>query len=210
VLNFSFEIADELGGYMLVVMTFVSLSVCQANNAFHQVELLQARLKPRGRALSAAISTLLSFGVAALLLWHFIRLECRPGVRPSAARPFWRRRCGCPASPMAIGAAAAVLLDSAPFLAHVRRFPHAVAGLKRMLGPELQILIVTVLFLACSPPGWRCHSPLRCRRSSMLLMQGGFHGTQRPRPDELGSMNTFALTAVPCSWFMADIWSVSG
>jgi len=27
VLNFSFEIADELGGYMLVVMTFVSLSV---------------------------------------------------------------------------------------------------------------------------------------------------------------------------------------
>ena len=29
-LNFSFEIADELGGYMLVVMTFVSLSVCQS------------------------------------------------------------------------------------------------------------------------------------------------------------------------------------
>ena len=51
-LNFSFEIADELGGYMLVVMTFVSLSVCQANNAFHQVELVQARLGPRGRALS--------------------------------------------------------------------------------------------------------------------------------------------------------------
>src|SRR5512132_1605689 len=37
-LNFSFEIADELGGYMLVVMTFVSLSVCQVNGAFHQVE----------------------------------------------------------------------------------------------------------------------------------------------------------------------------
>src|SRR3982074_3495747 len=55
VLNFSFEIADELGGYMLGVMTFVSLSVCQANSAFHQVELVQARLTPRGRALSAAI-----------------------------------------------------------------------------------------------------------------------------------------------------------
>jgi hypothetical protein len=27
--NFSFEISDELGGYMLVVITFVSLPVCQ-------------------------------------------------------------------------------------------------------------------------------------------------------------------------------------
>src|SRR4029450_1379084 len=60
-LNFSFEVADELGGYMLVVMTFVSLSVCQVNNAFHQVELVQARLSPRGRALSAAIFDVLSF-----------------------------------------------------------------------------------------------------------------------------------------------------
>ena len=47
-LNFSFEIADELGGYMLVVMTFVSLSVCQVNSAFHQVELVQARLARAG------------------------------------------------------------------------------------------------------------------------------------------------------------------
>ena len=62
-LNFSFEVADELGGYMLVVMTFVSLSVCQANNAFHQVELMQARLSPRGRALSAAIFDVLSFAL---------------------------------------------------------------------------------------------------------------------------------------------------
>ena len=38
--NFSFEIADEIGGYMLVVMTFVSLSVCQVTNSFHQVELI--------------------------------------------------------------------------------------------------------------------------------------------------------------------------
>ena len=64
-LNFSFEIADELGGYMLVVMTFVSLSVCQVNGAFHQVELVQARLTPRGRALSAAIFDVLAFGFAA-------------------------------------------------------------------------------------------------------------------------------------------------
>src|SRR3954470_19720562 len=74
-LNFSFEVADELGGYMLVLMTFVSLSVGQVNGAFHQVELVQARLTPRGRAFSAAIFDVLSFGLAAILLWHFIRLE---------------------------------------------------------------------------------------------------------------------------------------
>src|SRR5215469_5630293 len=48
-LNFSFEISDELGGYMLVIMTFVSLSVCQVNDSFHHVELVQARLSARGR-----------------------------------------------------------------------------------------------------------------------------------------------------------------
>ena len=41
--NFSFEISDELGGYMLVIITFVSLSVCQANDSFHHVELVQSR-----------------------------------------------------------------------------------------------------------------------------------------------------------------------
>src|ERR1043165_4642887 len=73
--NFSFEIADELGGYMLVVMTFLSLSVCQVTNSFHQVELIQARLGPRGRALSAGIFDALAFAFSGLLLWHFIRLE---------------------------------------------------------------------------------------------------------------------------------------
>ena len=62
---------------MLVVMTFVSLSVCQVNGAFHQVELVQARLGPRGRALSAAIFDVLSFGFASLLLWQLVKLHHR-------------------------------------------------------------------------------------------------------------------------------------
>src|SRR5256885_12132637 len=122
VLNFSFEIADELGGYMLVVMTFVSLSVCQANGAFHQVELVQARLSARGRALSAAIFDALSFGLAALLLWHFIRLELssyRFGERAPTylETPLWLPRLA-----MAIGAAALCFSIVRTFLAHVRRF----------------------------------------------------------------------------------------
>ena len=44
--NFSFEISDELGGYLLVVIAFVSLPVCQASDSFHRVELVQSRLSP--------------------------------------------------------------------------------------------------------------------------------------------------------------------
>ena len=72
--NFSFEISDELGGYMLVIITFVSLPVCQANDSFHHVELVQSRLSPRGRAISRVIFDLLSLGFCALLLWQLVAL----------------------------------------------------------------------------------------------------------------------------------------
>src|SRR5262249_3422778 len=73
--NSSFEISDELGGYMLVVITFVSLPVCQVNDSFHHVELVQSRLSPRGRAISHLIFDVLSFIFCALLLWQLARFE---------------------------------------------------------------------------------------------------------------------------------------
>lgn len=119
--NFSFEIADEIGGYMLVVMTFVSLPVCQANGAFHQVELLQARLGPRGRALSAAIFDALAFGFAAVLLWHFIRLEFSSWRFGERAPTFLETPLWLPRLAMAIGVAALCFAIVRTFLAHVRR-----------------------------------------------------------------------------------------
>jgi TRAP-type C4-dicarboxylate transport system permease small subunit len=122
VLNFSFEVADELGGYMLVVMTFVSLSVCQVNSAFHQVELVQARLSPRGRALSAAIFDVLSFGFAALLFWQLIKLE-RSSYRFGEKAPtYLETPLWIPRMAMAIGVAALLFAIVRTFLAHVRRF----------------------------------------------------------------------------------------
>lgn len=73
--NFSFEVSDELGGYMLVVMTFVSLPVCQINDSFHHVELVQSRLSPFGRAVSHVIFDLLSLTFCILLLWQLVRFE---------------------------------------------------------------------------------------------------------------------------------------
>jgi TRAP-type transport system small permease protein len=75
VFNFSFEISDELGGYMLVLITFLSLPVCQINDSFHHVELVQSRLSPLGRAVSRVIFDLLSFTFCALLFWQLVRFE---------------------------------------------------------------------------------------------------------------------------------------
>ena len=105
-LNFSFEISDELGGYLLVVIAFVSLPVCQASDSFHRVELVQSRLSPFWRAVSHVIFDLLSFAFSALLLSQLVRFELssyRFGDRAPTylATPLW-----IPQAMMALGAAA--------------------------------------------------------------------------------------------------------
>jgi TRAP-type C4-dicarboxylate transport system permease small subunit len=104
--NFSFEISDELGGYMLVVMTFVSLPVCQISDSFHHVELVQSRLSPFGRAVSRVIFDVLSLAFCLLLFWQLVRFELssfRFGDQAPTylATPLWIPRIA-----MAIGAAA--------------------------------------------------------------------------------------------------------
>jgi TRAP-type transport system small permease protein len=104
--NFSFEISDELGGYMLVLITFVSLPVCQINDSFHHVELVQSRLSPFARAVSHIIFDVLSLTFCVLLLWQLMRFEIssfRFGDRAPTylATPLWM-----PQIVMMLGAAA--------------------------------------------------------------------------------------------------------
>ena len=104
--NFSFEISDELGGYMLVVISFVSLSVCQISDSFHHVELVQSRLSPFGRAVSHVIFDGLSLAFCVLLLWQLTKFELssfRFGDRAPTylATPLW-----IPQMAMMLGAAA--------------------------------------------------------------------------------------------------------
>src|ERR1700722_11229428 len=104
--NFSFEISDELGGYMLVVITFVSLPVCQINDSFHHVALVQSRLSPFARAVSHIIFDVLSLAFCALLLWQLTKFELssyRFGDRAPTylATPLW-----IPQIAMMLGAAA--------------------------------------------------------------------------------------------------------
>ena len=51
--NSTTEHSDELVGYLLVGVSFFSLALCQGTGAFHKVDMVQMRLGPRGKAVSA-------------------------------------------------------------------------------------------------------------------------------------------------------------
>jgi TRAP-type C4-dicarboxylate transport system permease small subunit len=119
--NFSFEISDELGGYMLVVITFASLAVCQVNDSFHHVELVQSRLSLRARAVSHVIFDALSLVFCALLFWQLVRFELsswRFGDRAPTylATPLWLPRLA-----MVFGSAALCFSVVRSLVADIRR-----------------------------------------------------------------------------------------
>src|SRR5258708_34841778 len=127
-LNFSFEISDEIGGYMLAAITFLSLSVCQVNDSFHHVELLQARLNPRGRAISALLFDLLTLSFAALLTWHYVRLEFSSWRFAERAPTYLETPLWLPRLVMAIGPAALCLAVLRTIVMPLPPLPAAAAG----------------------------------------------------------------------------------
>jgi TRAP-type C4-dicarboxylate transport system permease small subunit len=133
--NFSFEVSDEVGGYMLVVICFLSLSPCQVNGSFHQVEFVQARLSMRARSISQLIFGLLSLSACALLAWQFIRLEMSSwrfgDVTPSyLSTPLW-----LPRLPMALGMIALGFSLVRTIAAQARQLQRIVAAHGRHDGP---------------------------------------------------------------------------
>jgi TRAP-type transport system small permease protein len=121
IFNFSFEISDELGGYLLVVITFLSLPVCQISNSFHHVELVQARLSPFGRAVSYVIFDLLSLTFCLLLLWQLVRFEItsfrfNDHAPTYLATPLW-----IPQAAMVLGATAVCFSMLRTLAAHIAR-----------------------------------------------------------------------------------------
>jgi TRAP-type C4-dicarboxylate transport system permease small subunit len=74
-LGFSLQMSDEMCGYLLVAATFLSVPVSLAHDGFHHVELIQARLTPRGRLISRLGFDVLALVVCTILDWQFIRLE---------------------------------------------------------------------------------------------------------------------------------------
>lgn len=99
----SLQITDEIGGYLLVATTFLSMSVAEAHGAFHRVELVQARLGQSARLVSQIIFDLMSLVASAFITWQLTRLVMNSwrseDVAPTPLQtPLW-----IPQTAMAIG-----------------------------------------------------------------------------------------------------------
>jgi TRAP-type C4-dicarboxylate transport system permease small subunit len=119
--GFSLQITDEVGGYLLVAVAFLSLSVAQAHGAYHEVELLQARLPARARLLSALLFDVLSLAACLVLAWQLVRLELNTwrseDVAPTPlGTPLW-----LPQLVMPVGAAIVSLTLLRTVLGRLRR-----------------------------------------------------------------------------------------
>ncbi|HEX3401401.1 MAG TPA: TRAP transporter small permease [Acetobacteraceae bacterium] len=105
--NFSYEMSEELGGYIIVGITFLSLPVCQVYRAYHHVQFIQTRLSPRLRALSHFIFDALSLVFCAVLMWQLTRYvlqSWRSGdVAPTLlATPLWIPQTLMPVGTLAV------------------------------------------------------------------------------------------------------------
>jgi TRAP-type C4-dicarboxylate transport system permease small subunit len=103
VFNFSFEVSDEVGGYMLVVICFLSLSTCHVHGSFHEVDFVQAQLSARWRSISQLIFGLLSLLACGLLAWQFVRFEISSWRFGDVAPTYLSTPLWLPRLPMAIG-----------------------------------------------------------------------------------------------------------
>lgn len=106
-LGFSFEASEELGGYIIVGIAFLSLPVCQVYRSYHHVQFVQARLSPRMQALSHLIFDALSLVFAFVLLWQLTRFVAASyrseDISPTLlATPLWIPQALMPIGTLAV------------------------------------------------------------------------------------------------------------
>lgn len=124
--NHSFQISDEMAGYMLICLAFFSLSVTQANDGFHRVEVLQNLLPPRGQIVSRILFDLVTLVFACVLIWLFYKLtnssfRFGPTAPTMLATPLW-----IPQTAMVLGMAAFVASIVRTIVRNIARLRHGV------------------------------------------------------------------------------------
>lgn len=125
----SLEMADEVGGYLLVAISFLSLAVCHVSGSFHHLELLQPRLSPRGRAIWSVIFDALSLACTLVIFWQLCRLEMQSWVYGDVAptelqTPLWLPRITMPLGMFGLGLVLLrSLIESLKALGEVLRHP---------------------------------------------------------------------------------------
>lgn len=74
-LGWSIQFSNEVGGYALVAITFLSLASGQLQHAYHRVHFLENRLGPVGQAVLRLVFDLAALAVAGVLMAEFVRFE---------------------------------------------------------------------------------------------------------------------------------------
>jgi TRAP-type C4-dicarboxylate transport system permease small subunit len=90
----AFELAEEIAGYLLVALTFLSLAGCAVHDAFHRMELVTARLRPRPFRVVRIGFVLVSLAATLVLDWYLLRFVVSSyasgNVAPTTlATPLW-------------------------------------------------------------------------------------------------------------------------
>src|SRR5580658_10137025 len=120
--GFSFEASEELGGYIVVGIAFLSLPVCQVYRSYHHVQFVQERLSPRLRAATHVLFDLLSLGFCLLLLWQLTRFVMQSYRSEDVAMTLLATPLWIPQSLMPLGALAASISLARSLRGNIRRF----------------------------------------------------------------------------------------
>jgi TRAP-type C4-dicarboxylate transport system permease small subunit len=121
VFNSTTEHSDELVGYLLVGVSFLSLALCQSRGAFHRVEMVQMRLGPRGQALSSLVFDVLSFAYIAVTGWYFVQFVMSSYRREAMASTVLATPLWIPESVMILGATMLLLALAKSIVDDVRK-----------------------------------------------------------------------------------------
>ncbi len=120
--GFSFEASDELGGYIIIGITFLSLPVSQVYRSYHHVQFVQSRLSPRMRAALHVLFDALSLAFCVLLIWQLTRFVMQSWRSEDAAPTMLATPLWIPQAVMPLGALAAAVALVRALAGNVRRF----------------------------------------------------------------------------------------
>lgn len=104
-LGFSFEVSDELGGYIVVAVTFMSLSVCEIHGSYHRMEIIQGRLPRHLQAASRVLFDLLILAFCLVLVWQLGRFLGKSWHSGDVASSRWLTPLWIPRLFMPLGSA---------------------------------------------------------------------------------------------------------
>lgn len=101
--HFSFEVVDEVGGYLTVALSFLALAPAQARKAFHNVSLVHGRMSPPVRRTCEIVFLALSLAFAVAVLSAIARYVYRSWQQGDVTSTVLRTPLWIPQTVMVLG-----------------------------------------------------------------------------------------------------------